>query len=466
MAGRILCGILRNKKKRKQKEGSMGLIYEIPETFWTLFRSPNRDIYIEALLRINDEYQYNNYFLSRELCLEILNDMYAGKKIDFEKEEADEEPEIFDTTASRVLTWLLRAQWLKKLEDFGSMVTNIVIPDYASVFIEAFERLSSDEGEETEIYIQNVYAALFSFQNDKRNSIAMLRTALVNTKKLNKALQDMLHNMDRFFGRLLNQQSYADLLREHLEGYVEEIVKKKYHILKTSDNFYLYKSDIKAFLRKMREEDEWVETLGTEGMEILDQIERGFDDIEHRIFNMDKEHIKYVRATVMRLTYLLRGESDTKGLVAKVLNRIGQEDDTGPLLKKAAAKMNFSKFDILSEKSLYKRRKGKKDFISQMAREEEEEKELSREDVLLLNRIQTRYTKQEIETFIEDHMEDEKMDLRDVSIQSEVEFEKLILAYDLCTRKNSKYQVITENEGIREDGNYRYPELVIVRRKP
>lgn len=294
----------------------------------------------------------------------------------------------------------------------------------------------------------------------------MLRTALVNTKKLNKALQDMLHNMDRFFGRLLNQQSYADLLREHLEGYVEEIVKKKYHILKTSDNFYLYKSDIKAFLRKMREEDEWVETLGTEGMEILDQIERGFDDIEHRIFNMDKEHIKYVRATVMRLTYLLRGESDTKGLVAKVLNRIGQEDDTGPLLKKAAAKMNFSKFDILSEKSLYKRRKGKKDFISQMAREEEEEKELSREDVLLLNRIQTRYTKQEIETFIEDHMEDEKMDLRDVSIQSEGEFEKLILAYDLCTRKNSKYQVITENEGIREDGNYRYPELVIVRRKP
>lgn len=216
----------------------------------------------------------------------------------------------------------------------------------------------------------------------------------------------------------------------------------------------------------MREEDEWVETLGTEGMEILDQIERGFDDIEHRIFNMDKEHIKYVRATVMRLTYLLRGESDTKGLVAKVLNRIGQEDDTGPLLKKAAAKMNFSKFDILSEKSLYKRRKGKKDFISQMAREEEEEKELSREDVLLLNRIQTRYTKQEIETFIEDHMEDEKMDLRDVSIQSEGEFEKLILAYDLCTRKNSKYQVITENEGIREDGNYRYPELVIVRRKP
>ncbi len=41
-------------------------------------------------------------------------------------------------------------------------------------------------------------------------------------------------------------------------------------------------------------------------------IERGFDDIEHRISNMDKEHSKYVRATVTRLNYLLSGESDTK----------------------------------------------------------------------------------------------------------------------------------------------------------
>ena len=86
--------------------------------------------------------------------------------------------------------------------------------------IEAFERLNSEE-DETEIYIQNVYATLFSFRNDSRANISMLRTALVNTRRLNKALQDMLHNMDKFFGRLLEQKSYGELLKEHLEGYVE-----------------------------------------------------------------------------------------------------------------------------------------------------------------------------------------------------------------------------------------------------
>ena len=57
-------------------------------------------------------------------------------------------------------------------------------------------------------------------------------------------------------------------------------------------------------------------------VDLLDMIERGFDDIEHRISNMDKEHTKYVRATVTRLNYLLSGETDTKGLVVQLLNQM------------------------------------------------------------------------------------------------------------------------------------------------
>lgn len=42
---------------------------------------------------------------------------------------------------------------------------------------------------------------------------------------------------------------------------VEEIVEKKYHILKTNDNFYLYKNDIKRCLREMREDIPWMEQV-------------------------------------------------------------------------------------------------------------------------------------------------------------------------------------------------------------
>ena len=61
-------------------------------------------------------------------------------------------------------------------------------------------------------------------------------------------------------------------------------------------------------------------------MEKLDQLERGFDDIEHRIANMDKEHTRYVRATVTRLNYLLNQEDNMKGLVVQLLNHLSEYD--------------------------------------------------------------------------------------------------------------------------------------------
>lgn len=455
----------------------MQLRNEIPDTFWSLFRSVNRDIYIEALLCINEEYQYNNYFLTREVCIQVLGDMNARKRFKLQWEENETEFDMLETPSSRILNWLLKTGWLKRIEDYQTLVTNIVIPDYSAVFIEAFERLSSEDMQDTEIYIQNVYATLFSFKNDSRANLGMLRTALVNTKRLNKSLQDMLHNMDKFFARLLEQNNYEDLLREHLDGYVEEIVQKKYHILKTSDNFYIYKMDIKKCLRDMREDEEWIEEIRTRAaqmgdtkgdvLDLLDQIERGFDDIEHRIANMDKEHAKYVRATVTRLNYLLSGETDTKGLVVQLLNRMSQTEDAqeqDAMIRETGERMNLSLLEILSEKSLYKRRRPRTDFISKMA-PDQALPDLDKDDVLKLNRIQMRYSRSQIEEFIESYMDGEVMDASKISLMDEEAFEKLILAYDYSTRKNSKYMVLEEEPDQIENGSYKYPALKFVRRR-
>ena len=104
--------------------------------------------------------------------------------------------------------------------------------------------------------------------------------------------------------------------------------------------------------------------------------------------------------------------------------------------------MNLSHFEVLSEKSLYKKRK-RRDFASQVE-EEKQQEELSREDVLRLNKIHTRYQQAEIEDFIEAYMHDDHMEVKDIDIRDEESFEKLILAYDYSTRRNSKYKVIDQ----------------------
>ncbi len=448
--------------------------YQIPESFYSLFRSPNRDTYIEALLIISEEYQYNSYFLSRESCVRLLSDYFSQKKFQMEREENETELDMLETPANRILNWLLKSQWLKKLEDYYAQVTNIIIPDYAAIFIEAFERLANADLDSTEIYIQNIYAILFSLRNDKRANFNMLKTALVNTRKLNKSLQDMLHNMDKFFSGLLEKNFYGELLKEHLEGYVQEIIQKKYHILKTSDNFYIYKSDIKSWLHEMQQDYEWIQLIRNKEhgqveeadiMEVLERIESGFDDIERRIANMDKEHMKYVKATVVRLNYLLNGEGSMKGLIIQLLNHMSQLDDNTKALEQTAEIMNLSNMQLLAEKSLYKRRAPRKNFIDMLEPEEERE-ELSKEEILRLNKIQHRFSRRQIEEYLEARMDIAgNVQIDEDAVQSDEDFEKLILAYDYAVKRNSRFQVDVTAVEMVDNGKYIYPKLSFIKKQ-
>ena len=98
--------------------------------------------------------------------------------------------------------------------------------------------------------------------------------------------------------------------------------------------------------------------------------------------------------------------------------------------------------------------------------EEQQQEELSREDVLRLNKIHTRFSQEEIEVFVESYMEDDHMEVKDIDITDEEAFEKLILAYDYSTRRNSKYKVIEREDELIDNGSYRYPALTFVRREP
>ena len=179
-------------------------------------------------------------------------------------------------------------------------------------------------------------------------------------------------------------------------------------------------------------------------VEKLDQLEHGFDDIEHRISNMDKEHSRYVKATVTRLNYLLNQEDNMKGLVIRLLNHLSEYGCPEEELASVSARMNLSQMTILSEKSLYKRRKTKADFTEQL-KDEEESEELSMEEVLNLNKVRNRYSQKEIEAFIEGSMTEGKMVVDEQTIHSDQDFEKLILAYDYSTRRKSPYKVEEED---------------------
>lgn len=480
-------------------------LYEISQKFWSLFKSQNRYIYMESLILLYDEYLYNDYFLTKEVCIQLLSDYFSNRTIDISVEEEEggmensmefstessmESPlqdstensaEYFsdysESTASGIVSRLLRFTWLKKVEDYSSFKTNIIIPDYASVFIEAFKKIDDPDSNDTDVYIQNIYTNIYSFYHDGKAGIELLKTAMVNTTRLNRVLQDMLHNMDKFFGALLEKESYEALLQEHLTVYVEAMVNKKYAILKTNDNFYIYKNDIRKLLRLIQEDENrlWLlknkmmaegkqeEAAENEIMTIIDSMEQGMINIEKRISHIDSEHSKYVRATVSRLEYLLNGDDNLKGNVVKLLNLLGNESGSrkGERLRlQAAEAILLNDSTIITGESLYRKRGKRKLFEETVEVQEQREKELSKEDILKANRSKHRYGREQIEEFILSRMEGGVYRTREHSVTSQEEFELLILAYDYSLRKNSPFQAVQETQGSIINGEYRYPDLM------
>ena len=89
----------------------MKFAYDIPDSFWSLFRSMNRELYMEALLKINEEYEYNNYYLSKEVCLQVLEDWNESQRIWLSPEEFESENDASQTPPNRILNWLIKTGW-------------------------------------------------------------------------------------------------------------------------------------------------------------------------------------------------------------------------------------------------------------------------------------------------------------------------------------------------------------------
>ncbi|MBR5248587.1 MAG: hypothetical protein IKV27_06580, partial [Lachnospiraceae bacterium] len=156
---------------------------------------------------------------------------------------------------------------------------------------------------------------------------------------------------------------------------------------------------------------------------------------------------------------------DRKGLLVQLLHKLGSGDEEQSRKRFALTAQSFqlSGFDILHDSPLYKRRNPRK--FEELVEEMEGQNELSREDVLKLNQIHHRFTRQQIEEFVESHLEGGIFVARDLTSVDDETFEKLILAYDLGMRKNSRFQVRLSGKQV-HNGSYSYPEMIFAERDP
>ena len=152
-----------------------------------------------------------------------------------------------------------------------------------------------------------------------------------------------------------------------------------------------------------------------------------------------------------------------KGLVIRLLNHLSEAEDQEAAIQETGNRMNLSQVSILSEHALYKKRKPRAVFKETLAADEESV-ELTAQEILNLNRLKNRYSRKEIESYLASHMDHGRMEVTEHTVKTAEDFEMLILAYDYSTRRKSIYGVEDPEPELIDNGRYRYPKLVFVRR--
>ena len=61
-------------------------------------------------------------------------------------------------------------------------------------------------------------------------------------------------------------------------------------------------------------------------------------------------------------------------------------------------------------------------------------------------------------------MSDGKAEITGDTVQSDQDFEKLILAYDYAIRRNSRFAVDEEKTELIDNGRYQYPKLTFTKK--
>ena len=308
---------------RTEKELVVQMILKkkIPADFYKLFRTKNRDAYMQFLVAIYEENNeiYASLGLTVEECRAIIADTIRKARIVWEQEEFEEGEEadtLFpDDSPSGMLNRLIRWGWLKS--DFDEKLNTSVIsfPEYSQLYVELFQKLFSEDNSRERESILAIYSALFTYQTDQDKNKDILKHALRTSKRLGQLLSNMQDGMRSYFDELSGKKNFIGI-QEVLVEEINNSDSRKYAILTTTDSFYRYKEAVKELISQIlnandRKKEELIRAGVTlepgslmqrrnqysldyceDTSQLVYQIEREFDLIEKKYNKMIEQKTK------------------------------------------------------------------------------------------------------------------------------------------------------------------------------
>lgn len=467
---------------------------KIPADFYKLFRTKNRDAYMQFLVAIYEENNevYASLGLTQEECVLLIENTIERARIVWEEEDEMEEGETQDTlfpgdSPSGMLNHLVRWGWLKS--DFDEKLNTSVIsfPEYSQLYVELFQKLQSDDDSRERESMLSIYSALFTYHSDAEKNNDILKSALRTSKNLGQLLSNMQDGMRTYFDELSSQKHFIGIQQVLVEE-INNSDSRKYAILTTTDSFYRYKEAVKELISQiLNENDRRREQLLREGFSleegtllhkrneyrlqycedasrIVSQIEREFDIIERKYNKLIEQKTIFAKRALARIHYILQEGAGEDDNIIRLINLLDRSEKKDEILAKMRDRIKVTvQFKNINDNSFSGRRdRGDGAFVPLAVQDEEDASRQQMTDFV----PKPLYTRKELLSFRHQNTVDGMFVTTEKTVQSVEDLEKLLFLWQEETEERLAEDTVSVEDEIRSEAGLTYSRLMIGSSKP
>lgn len=458
----------------------MNIFNKIPENFFSILVSKNKNIYIDALFVLREAFK-QEMTISRENIISRLINNLEDEFYQEDFSEEDETNELKDNNISSKAYFLLRklkwAGWVEFEMQRDSFEENVIIPDYAIKFIDLLYSIVEEKQVEYNSYVFATYSSLKLASIEKGETYNAIITAYNNTVQLINELKSLYNSLGRFHRKMCNQDNINEAINEHFfeyKEYSDEMIFPRF----TRDSVPRYKSPIRDMLNDILADKERLEnTINIASKnskyksreeaedDILNKIRtvlEVYENIDSTMNQIEQKNTDYVRASVKRIQYLLTNDKELKGKLVNILKNSKHEK----VLEQMEKEVKLLRQEYISKDSIYlrssndKRKQGNPIALK-------ETKELDSKTLYdFAKSLENLYSNKKINDFMSKKFKDRPfINSNEIELKSVEDLILLILATIKADKSGKSFYYFEDSDEIINNNGYRIPNIKFIRRK-
>jgi hypothetical protein len=476
----------------------MNLFNKIPDNFFSILSSKNKNIYGLAIVTLYDCLTLYHNHIRKSDFLDLLKNRGEGLVNNLIIEEEDYETDkslIYEPTLqgkyNLIVKRLVDTGWIILDQDIKTGVEYILIPSYSISMLKIVYEFVSDGDSQ---YVSNVRSTYADLQYEDENQSDFMYRALVSavnkTRDLELEVTKLDHSIRVFHKQLANMFSPNEVLNQHFDIAREDVVDPIYHPLKTNDSIILYNGPIASILKRWLNTPDVFDKIVSQALMLntslktkedaqkdvikkINYIQDTYNKLTEEMNDIDNAQSNYTKATTEKVIYLNNSDKTIKGKLesiflslAKVIN--GEPTGYPNIVKDINNSLLFYQQGYIDSDSLTKPYKRNDRYEGEPMALDDFEQEVNEGLMQSLLQIMDAYSDEKIMEFMEDAFKDEnQIDVKKIPVKSVEDFIMVILGTVKADSRSSFYDFVRPDdlEYITKEDKYEMPNFQYVRRK-